>query len=92
MTFPLMFLAAITCIAGFIPFGNLISSNGEAYTIHLDMQIAATSIIIAIASIALATYVAACLNVGIGDIVESRSYTLHNWCKDNKNIDTRLEL
>ena len=39
MTFPLMFLAAITCIAGFIPFGNLISSNGEAYTIHLDMQI-----------------------------------------------------
>ena len=49
MTFPLMFLAAITCIAGFIPFGNLISSNGEAYTIHLDMQIAATSIIIAIA-------------------------------------------
>ncbi len=29
MTFPLMFLAAITCVAGFIPFGNLISSNGE---------------------------------------------------------------
>jgi NADH-quinone oxidoreductase subunit L len=56
MTFPLMFLAAITCIAGFIPFGNLISSNGEAYTIHLDMQIAATSIIIAIASITLATW------------------------------------
>lgn len=56
MTFPLMFLATITCIAGFIPFGNLISSNGEAYTIHLDMQIAATSIIIAIASIALATW------------------------------------
>ena len=51
-----MFLAAITCIAGFIPFGNLISSNGEAYTIHLDMQIAATSIIIAIASITLATW------------------------------------
>lgn len=56
MTFPLMFLAAITCVAGFIPFGNLISSNGKAYTIHLDMQIAATSIIIAIASIALATW------------------------------------
>ena len=56
MTFPLMFLAAITCVAGFIPFSNLISSNGEAYTIHLDMQIAATSIIITIASIALATW------------------------------------
>ena len=46
MTFPLLFLAAVTCVAGFIPFGNLISSNGEAYTIHLDMQVATTSIIV----------------------------------------------
>ena len=55
MTFPLLFLAAVTCVAGFIPFGNLISSNGEAYTIHLDMQVATTSIIIALLSIGLAT-------------------------------------
>ena len=33
----------------------------QAYTIHLDMQIAATSIIIAIAAIALATWMYACL-------------------------------
>ena len=56
MTVPLMFLALVTIVAGFIPFGHFVSSNGEAYTIHLDMQIAATSIIIAIASIALATW------------------------------------
>ena len=56
MTFPLMFLAAITCIAGFIPFGNLISSNGKAYTIHLDWGVAGTSIAIAVITIALATY------------------------------------
>ena len=56
MTFPLLFLAAVTCVAGFIPFGNLISSNGEAYTIHLDMQVATTSIIIALLSIGLATW------------------------------------
>ena len=31
MTFPLLFLAAVTCVAGFIPFGNLISSNGGLY-------------------------------------------------------------
>ena len=56
MTFPLLFLAAVTCVAGVIPFGNLISSNGEAYTIHLDMQVATTSIIIALLSIGLATW------------------------------------
>ena len=56
MTFPLLFLAAVTCVAGFIPFGNLISSNGEAYTIHLDMQVATTSVIIALLSIGLATW------------------------------------
>ena len=56
MTFPLLFLAAVTCVAGFIPSGNLISSNGEAYTIHLDMQVATTSIIIALLSIGLATW------------------------------------
>ena len=56
MTFPLLFLAAVTCVAGFIPFGNLISSNGEAYTIHLDMQVATTSIIIALLSIGLTTW------------------------------------
>ena len=56
MTFPLLFLAAVTCVAGCIPFGNLISSNGEAYTIHLDMQVATTSIIIALLSIGLATW------------------------------------
>ena len=59
MTFPLLFLAAVTCVAGFIPFGNLISSNGEAYTIHLDMQVATTSIIIALLSIGRATWMSA---------------------------------
>ncbi len=36
MTVPLVVLAVITCVAGFIPFGDFISSDGEAYTIHLD--------------------------------------------------------
>ncbi|MBR5297343.1 MAG: NADH-quinone oxidoreductase subunit L, partial [Parabacteroides sp.] len=56
MTFPLMFLAVVTCVTGFIPFGEFISSNGEAYTIHLDMQVATTSIVIAILSIGIATW------------------------------------
>ena len=56
MTVPLMFLAAVTIVAGFIPFGHFVSSNGEAYTIHLDWSVAGTSIAIAVISIAVATY------------------------------------
>lgn len=56
MTFPLMFLAAVTCVAGFIPFGEFVSSNGEAYTIHLDVQVALTSVCIAVVSILIATF------------------------------------
>lgn len=55
MTIPLMVLAAITCFAGFIPFGHFISANGQAYDIHLNRTVAATSIAIAIIAIAIAT-------------------------------------
>ena len=56
MTVPLVVLAAITCVAGFIPFGDFISSDGEAYTIHLDDGVVAISLTVAIAAIALATW------------------------------------
>lgn len=56
MTFPLMFLAAVTVIGGFIPFGQFISSDGQPYSIHLDATVATTSVIIAVASIAVATW------------------------------------
>ena len=55
MTLPLIVLAVITCVAGFIPFGDFISSNGKAYTIHLDLTVATTSILLALAGIACAT-------------------------------------
>ena len=55
MTIPLIILAAITCVAGFIPFGEFISSNGRAYTIHIDKGVATASIILAAGGIALAT-------------------------------------
>ena len=56
MTIPLILLGLVTCGAGVIPFGHFISSNGESYTIHLDWTVAGTSIVIALLSIALATY------------------------------------
>ena len=57
MTFPLIFLSAVTCLCGFLPFGHLVSASGQAYDIHLDWSVAATSIVIAVASICLATYI-----------------------------------
>ena len=57
MSFPLLFLALITCVAGFIPFGHFTSSNGTAYNIHLDWTVATTSIIVAVVAILLATYI-----------------------------------
>src|SRR5574344_185269 len=56
MTITLMVLAGITCVAGFIPFGHLVSSNGEAYTIHLDTTVMITSLGVAITSILIATW------------------------------------
>ena len=56
MTLPLVFLAAVTLFAGFIPFGKFVSSNGQEYIIHLDWTVAITSIVVACLSIALATF------------------------------------
>ena len=57
MTFPLIFLSAVTILCGFMPFGHLVSASGEAYDIHLNTQIAITSVVIAVISIAIATYI-----------------------------------
>ena len=56
MTLPLVFLAAVTCVAGFIPFGKLVSSDGMPYTIHIDRSVAGVSLCVAAAAIALATW------------------------------------
>ena len=55
MTLPLILLAAVTCVAGFIPFGEYISSNGQEYTIHIDKAVAIRSILLAATGILLAT-------------------------------------
>ncbi|MBQ9678680.1 MAG: NADH-quinone oxidoreductase subunit L [Prevotella sp.] len=57
MTFPLIFLSVVTCLCGFLPFGHFVSASGLAYDIHLDWSVAATSIVIAVCSICLATYI-----------------------------------
>ena len=56
MSLPLIILAAVSCVAGFIPFGEFITWNGEPYHIHIDLQVATTSLIVAGCGIALAAW------------------------------------
>ncbi len=57
MSLPLIILAAISCVAGFIPFGKLVSWNGEPYDFmaHFDWSVAGVSLAVAVIAILLAT-------------------------------------
>ncbi len=55
MTLPLIILATVSCVAGFIPFGEFVTWNREVYTIHLNYVVAGTSVVVAVFAILLAT-------------------------------------
>lgn len=55
MTLPLILLALVSCVAGFIPFGHFVTYNGENYDIHLNWTVAGTSIAVAVVAIIIAT-------------------------------------
>ncbi len=55
MSVPLIFLAIVSCVAGWIPFGEFVTWNGAPYHIHIEGSVAATSLTVAILAIALAT-------------------------------------
>ncbi len=55
MSVPLIFLAAVSCVAGFIPFGEFVTWNRAPYHIHIELPVAATSLTVAVLAIVLAT-------------------------------------
>ena len=77
MTLPLLVLAAVTCVAGFIPFGQFVSSDGLAYTIHIDGGVATISLCVAVAAIALATWMYAREKQPVADRLAERFSGLH---------------
>ena len=79
MTLPLVFLALVTCAAGFLPFGNFVSADGQSYDIHLDWNVAGTSIVIAVVSIALATYIYSGERQPVAAAVQEKFSKLHRW-------------
>lgn len=79
MTLPLVILAAITVVAGWaIPFGHLVSSNGEAYDIHLDTTVATTSIVIAVIATLIATWMYAGKTQPVADMLQKKFSGLHH--------------
>ena len=91
MTFPLICLSSVTVgvgifttLGGFLgwdwaSFGSLVTASGTAYTIHFDPVIAATSTVIAVCSIALATYIYKGETQPIADKMYSLAPRLHRW-------------
>ena len=91
MTFPLVFLSIITVgvgvvttLGGFLnwewaSFGKFVSAAGTIYTVHFDPQVAATSTVIAILSIALATYIYKGEKQPIADKLCATFPRLHRW-------------
>ncbi|MEA4841068.1 MAG: NADH-quinone oxidoreductase subunit L [Bacteroidales bacterium] len=56
MTIPLIFLAALTCVVGFIPFSEFISTDKTVFHTHIEWSIASLSILVAVIGIAIATW------------------------------------
>jgi len=92
MTFPLVLLSVVTVgvgimttLAGFgiidpkWSFGTLITASGEAYGIHFDPQVAVTSTVIALCSIALATYIYKGERQPVADALYRTFPRLHRW-------------
>lgn len=77
MTAPLMILAVLTLVVGWMPFGHFISSNGEAYDIHIDATVASVSVIVALIAIALATWMYARPQQPVADALARRFPALH---------------
>ncbi len=77
MTLPLVFLALVTLVAGFIPFGQFISSNGLPYTIHINGRVAALSLCVAVGAIALATWMYLREKQPAAEKLAARFSTLH---------------
>ncbi len=56
MSVPLIVLAAVSVVAGFVPFGNLVSWNGEPYDFmkHFNWNVATVGLVVAIIGIGIA--------------------------------------
>ena len=55
MTLPLIILAAVSCVAGFVPAHDMVTANGAPLETHTEWPVAIASICVAVVGIGLAT-------------------------------------
>jgi len=55
MTVPLIFLAFLTVVTGFIPFSSFVSADGAGFASHIELSAAIPSVLVGLAGIAIAT-------------------------------------
>ena len=55
MTVPLVLLALVSCVAGFIPFSDFVTFDGISHPTHINWTVAGASIAVAVVGIAIAT-------------------------------------
>jgi NADH-quinone oxidoreductase subunit L len=55
MSFPLIFLAILTVVTGFIPFAKLVSSDRMPFETHMEWSIASMSVLVGVVGILIAT-------------------------------------
>ena len=77
MTVPLIVLAAITCLCGFIPFGQFVSANGVGFSTHINWTVACTSVALAVVGIAVATFMYKGEETPVADMLARKFPKLH---------------
>ena len=90
MTVPLIILTVITLTVGWcLPgsFGSYVSATGEAYHIHMNWQVAGTSIAVAVCAILLATWMYAREEQPVADKLQATFPRLHQWAYRRFYID-----
>ena len=78
MTIPLMILAFGSIFSGFLPFHNLVTSDGKGFESHIDWMIAVPSVLVGLLGIAIATVMYKSEN-GIPDKVAGTFKYFYRW-------------
>ncbi|MDP2089786.1 MAG: NADH-quinone oxidoreductase subunit L [Flavobacteriaceae bacterium] len=78
MTLPLMFLAIVSAVAGFVPFSQFVSPDLAGYTTHIHMNIAAMSVGVGVLGIAIA-WIMYKKETDIADKISSAFGFLYKW-------------
>lgn len=86
MTLPLIFLAVVSAVAGFVPFSQFVSPDLVGYTTHIHMNIAAMSVGVGVLGIAIA-WIMYKKETNIADKISSAFGFLYQWTFKKFYID-----